>query len=144
MAERTVMLYDGRCGLCTTSRRLVRRLDWLGRIEYVDAQAADTVAARFPALDAAAILGAIHVITPAGRVFVGYEGVRALARELPLTMWLYPLLWLPGISWLGRRVYNGIAANRYRLNSLLGTPDPCEAGRCLVHPPDESGRGRGR
>ncbi len=135
MSERTVMLYDGRCGLCTTSRRLVQRLDWLGRIEYVDAQATADVLARFPALDPDAILGAIHVITPAGEVYVGYDGVRALARELPPTMWLYPLLLLPGVSWLGRRVYNGVAANRYRLNWLLGTPDPCEAGRCPVHPP---------
>ncbi|MBN2469417.1 MAG: DUF393 domain-containing protein [Anaerolineae bacterium] len=141
MPDRIVMLYDGHCGLCTSSQRLVRRLDWLGRIEYLDAQARDVVAARFPGLDPAAILGAIHVITPEGRVFVGYEGVRALTRALPPVMWLYPLLFLPGIRWLGPKVYNWIAANRYRFNWLLGTPDPCEAGRCPVHAPVSERKG---
>lgn len=133
--QRTVMIYDGACGLCTTSQRLAQRLDWLHRIEYLDAQTVEAVQARFPKLDADAILGAIHVITPDGQVHVGYAGVRALTRQLLPVLWLYPLLGLPGIRWLGSKVYNWVAANRYRLNWLLGTPDPCVEGRCAVHPP---------
>jgi predicted DCC family thiol-disulfide oxidoreductase YuxK len=128
---RTVMVYDGACGLCTSSMRVVRRLDWRQRIEYLDAQDWATVQRRYPTLDREAILGLIHVITPDGRILVGYPGVRALLRELPLLMVLYPLLFLPGITWLGPRVYDWIAARRYWFNRVFG--DPCTDGVCRVH-----------
>lgn len=135
MAQQTVMVYDGNCGLCTTSMRLVRWLDWLARIEYLDAQDWTRVAARYPQLDREAVLGLIHVVQRNGQIRVGYAGVRALVRDLPLLAWLYPLLYLPGVTWLGPRIYGWVAANRYRFNWLLGTPDPCQDGVCSTHVP---------
>ncbi len=136
---RTVMIYDGLCGLCISSMRAVRRLDWLKRIDYVDAQDWGRVVEQLSSLsvrlDQEAVLGLIHVVTPDERVHVGFAGVRALVRELPLLVWLYPLLGLPGVRWLGPRVYAWIAANRYRFNQLLGRPDPCRNGTCRVHRP---------
>jgi predicted DCC family thiol-disulfide oxidoreductase YuxK len=102
--------------------RLLRRLDWRHRLEYVDVQDWATVQTRFPALEREAALGQIHVIRPDGQVFTGYEGMRHLARCLPLVAWLYPLLFLPGIRWLGPRVYRWVAARRYQLNRLFGGP----------------------
>ncbi len=131
--SRTVVIYDGLCGLCTSSVRTLRRLDWLGRLEYLDAQEWEAVHARYPQLDAGAVLGAIHVIPPDGRVLVGYAGVRHLVRHLPLVAWLYPLLFLPGITWLGPRVYRWVASHRHLFNRIFGFPPVCEGGTCRVH-----------
>lgn len=129
----TTVIYDGACGLCTSSVRLLRRLDWLGRLTYLDAQDWPTVHARYPQLDAQAVLGAIHVVTSDGRVLVGYAGVRHLLRFLPLLVWLYPVLFVPGITWVGPRVYDWVAAHRYWFNRFFGFPAACDGGTCRVH-----------
>lgn len=141
VARQTVMIYDGQCGLCMASMRLVRRLDWFGKIEYLDARRWDVIAARYPQLAREAVLGLIHVVRQDGQIEMGYAGVRALVRDLPVLMWLYPLLYLPGITWLGPRVYGWVAANRLRLNWLLGAPAPCDDGVCSVHAPPQSSDG---
>jgi predicted DCC family thiol-disulfide oxidoreductase YuxK len=135
---KTVVVYDGLCGLCTQSVWLIKRLDWLRRLEYLDAQDWPTVHARFPQLDQDAILGQIHMVTPDGRIYVGYEGMRRIIRYFPLVFWLYPLLFLPGITWLGPKVYQWIAAHRYQISRRLGHPVSCENGTCKIHRPAQA------
>ncbi len=131
---RTVMIYDGQCGLCLFSMKWVSRLDWLNRIELLDAQGWAAVHERFPALGRTEILGLIHVIAVDGQILRGYEGIRYLSRQLPLAAWAYIALHLPGISWIGPRVYGWVAANRHRFGFLW--PDPCKDGRCQLPVPD--------
>jgi hypothetical protein len=33
--------------------------------------------------------------------------------KLPATCWLVPLIWLPGVAWVGERVYRRIAAQKF-------------------------------
>jgi len=129
----TVMLYDGFCALCMQSLRMIRPLDWRGAIEYLNLQEWDNVSQRFPQLEYEQLMGAVHVVRPDGAVLAGYKGVRELLRQLPLTMWLYPILLLPGVSWLGDKVYNWIAAHRYQFNRIFGGPTECVDGTCKVH-----------
>ena len=129
----TVVLYDGLCALCRQSVRWIKRLDWRQAIAYMDLQDWTTVHARYPQLDRDAISGAMHVVTADGAVYVGYAGVRQIIRVLPLVFWLYPLLYLPGLNWLGPKVYRWIAAHRYQLNRVAGGPTDCENGACTLH-----------
>lgn len=124
-------LYDGNCLLCINTARVIRRLDWRGRIELSDVQDWSAVSARFPHLNREATLGAIHIITPQGTTLVGYEGMRHLAMQLPLTMWAAPLMYLPPIAWLGRRIYAWIARRRYAINRLFGR-NICADGTCKM------------
>ncbi len=119
---RTAVLYDGMCVVCVNSVRLWRRLDWRRQLEFIDVQNWDQVQERFPQVGRSAALGAIHVITPEGALFTGYEGVRHMVQYAPLLAWLSPALHLPPITWLGRRVYAWIARRRYAINRLLGRP----------------------
>lgn len=114
-------IYDGRCVICNTTRRLVRAFDWLRRVEFLDLHRQDEVTRRFPEIDHEAAMGAIHVVDASGRVFAGFAGTRRMLRELPLLLPLWLLLYLPGVgSWLGPRLYGFIARNRYAINRLLG------------------------
>jgi predicted DCC family thiol-disulfide oxidoreductase YuxK len=121
----TTLLYDGRCVLCVNTVRWLRRLDWRRRLAYVDVQDTDFLRANYPAIAQTQALSEIHVVLPSQRILRGYFGMRHVIRHLPLLMWLYPLLYLPGITWLGPRIYALVAKNRYRWFGYY-----CEDGVC--------------
>ena len=98
---KTVILYDSLCALCNQSVRIVKRLDWLHRFIYSDIQDWESVHARHPQLDREATLSAMHIVRPDGKIYAGYEAIRQISRELPLFFWVYPLLYLPGVTWIG-------------------------------------------
>lgn len=134
-------IYDGRCVICNTTRRVVTVLDWFGQIEFLDLHRQETVAERYPFIDHEQAMGEIHVVDARARVFAGFAGTRRMLRSLPLGWPLYVLLRLPIIGgWLGPRVYRFIAHNRYRINRLLGVdlaaeeaaPGDCDEGVCKV------------
>src|SRR5579859_7857910 len=128
------VLYDGRCGLCQQSIRLIRRLDRRHMVSYWDVQDRAMVLERFPALASRDLLGQIHVVAPDGSVRVGYDGMREIARVLPLPIrWITPILGLPLIAPLGRHVYRWIAAHRYQFNRFFGVTIDCTGEVCSYH-----------
>lgn len=114
-------IYDGRCVICNTTRRIVTALDWFKRVEWLDLHQRAEVERRFPAVDFAASMGEIHVVDGWQRVYPGFYGTRRMLRELPLGLPLWALLHVPGVGdWLGPRLYRFIARHRYAINRLLG------------------------
>jgi predicted DCC family thiol-disulfide oxidoreductase YuxK len=114
-------VYDGQCVICNTTRRVVKALDWLNRVEFLDLHRRSEVETRFPMLEYERSMGEIHVIDEDGRVFAGFEGTRRMLRALPLGLPIYAVLRLPIVgSWLGPRLYRFIAKHRYKINRLLG------------------------
>ncbi|MBI3322482.1 MAG: DUF393 domain-containing protein [Candidatus Omnitrophica bacterium] len=108
------VLYDGECGLCRRSMELLRRLDWLGRVEPIDLSDWPAIRKRFPGLDQEACKREMHLVTPGGKVAVGFYAYRVLARVLPLGWLALPFLYIPGVPWIGRKVYASVAAGRHR------------------------------
>jgi predicted DCC family thiol-disulfide oxidoreductase YuxK len=129
----TVVLYDGLCELCNQSVRLIKRLDWRHAIAYSDVQDWANIHLRYPQINRTAAIGAMHVVRPDGNIYAGYPGVRQIIQQLPLVSWMYPMLFLPGVTWLGPKVYGWIASHRYQLNRYLGGPTFCESGTCQLH-----------
>ncbi|MCB9438173.1 MAG: DUF393 domain-containing protein [Anaerolineales bacterium] len=125
------VLYDGQCVLCQQSLKVLQALDWRKRLNPMDAQNQEQVMARYPHLEYEALMGAMHVVTPVGDTLIGFFAVRYLARFLPLLWLLLPLLYLPGMNWLGPRVYAWVARRRYTINRLAGRP-VCEDGYCKI------------
>ncbi len=128
----TTVLYDGYCVLCRQTKRVVQAMDWLGRVEFLDVHRWNEVEKRYPGLEFETAMGQIHVTLPDGQLVGGFEGMRLLLRELPLGFPLWLLLQLPGMNWLGPRVYRFIARHRYRINRFFGV-EICEDGTCKVH-----------
>ncbi len=124
--RRHAFVYDGSCGLCGKTVAVLRRLDLGGRLEYYDAFAGwPRVQADFPSLVQDDCLRTMHVVTDRGRVETGFDAYRAIAWSLPLAWPIAPLLWVPGVPWLGRRVYATVAARRHR----SGCPVPAGTAR---------------
>ncbi len=115
--RRPILLYDGDCGFCTQSARLVER--WIPTTAAVEPwQFADLAAIGTTATQAQ---DEVLWFAGDGR---SYGGAQAIARLLQDAggAWaiLGALIRVPPIRWIAHVVYRVVAANRYRLPG--GTP----------------------
>jgi predicted DCC family thiol-disulfide oxidoreductase YuxK len=107
---RDTCYYDGLCGMCRRTTRLLRAVDLFHRLEFVDLTAVPPES--LPVAPEAAMAG-MPMRTRAGRTLLGFPAVRRALSQTALAPagWL---LYLPGVSHLGRIVYKRIAASRRR------------------------------
>jgi predicted DCC family thiol-disulfide oxidoreductase YuxK len=111
-SERPVILYDGACAFCTR---------WIARCRKVFGESIDYLPSaegreRFPEIPAEHLDGAMQLVELDGQVYSGADAVaKALARKPGhgWVIWLYAHL--PGLAWLARKMYAGVARNRRRL-----------------------------
>ena len=123
---KAVVLFDGDCRFCQKSVAVLRRLDWGRALHFQSARETDRLPPSAVPLDQHAMLKEMHLVTPdRQRAFAGFSAFRWLAWRLPLTLPLAPLAYLPGVPWLGNRVYLWVAKNRFDLV-------PCDGGACRV------------
>jgi len=109
------ILYDGSCGVCTSTIPVLRRLDLLHRLRLVDVTREwDLISARFPTLTRERCLADIHAVTSDGSIHTGFDAYVALARVLPLGWIAVPTLHLAAVQRLGRRLYRRVADHRIR------------------------------
>jgi predicted DCC family thiol-disulfide oxidoreductase YuxK len=117
---RPVLVFDGDCGFCTTSARVLQRL--------VDRGGADFAVAPWQELDLAALgltardcATAVQWVDGSGAARAGHHAIAAALRSgRPGWRPAGVLLTVPGISWLAARVYTWVADHRYALPG--GTP----------------------
>lgn len=105
------LYFDGQCGLCRRSIRIIRALDWLRRLRFVDSNSLSDDELPVQRDDA---LAGIPMLTRDGRTLVGFPAVRRALLQTPLGAIPALLLCVPGGSHVGRWGYNRIAANRKR------------------------------
>jgi len=121
-----VVLFDGSCRFCQFGVKMVQRLDWLKRLRYQDMHDQAAWPPSEVPLDPAKMMEEMHLVTPdRKRLFAGFTAFRWMAGRLPLTWLLTPFLYLPGVRWIGQKMYMWIARNRYNLV-------PCKDGVCQI------------
>ena len=114
MKQRATVLFDGACVFCTTVVRALRALDWLGRLDFADANDPAMLAACSIPRERA--LARMHLVTRKDATpKEGFHAFRWIAGRTPLLWISWPLLWLPGMGKLGQRVYDAIARSRFLL-----------------------------
>jgi predicted DCC family thiol-disulfide oxidoreductase YuxK len=128
------LLYDGACPRCRASMAFITAGDPDHLIDPVDLTAVDVTKVH-PSLTKDACMKSMHLVRADGRVESGYDAVMTIMGWTPL-FWPASLVRLvPGVSSVGRRVYNRIAASRPR-------DAVCNDDVCGLHPspPAPSGR----
>lgn len=102
------VLYDGDCGLCQRSARILKRLDVLGQLAWVDFRTTpvDVDLSRLEQ-EMAAILR--------GRTYFGFSAYRAMAWRIPVMWPALPILYLPGMKAVGDTAYGWIARRRHHV-----------------------------
>lgn len=122
---RDTLYFDGACGLCVRSTRVLRALDWFGRLEFQDQNALSDEA--LPVARDAALRG-IPMRTRDGRTLVGYPAMRRALLQTVLGCVPALVMYVPGVSHVGQRVYARVAASRARgVSCGVGTPRPPSA-----------------
>jgi len=123
---KAVMLYDGKCPLCLRGVRILKALDWLKQLHFQDCRDTANLPPCAEPLELHRMLEEMHLVTPDRKhALPGYKAFRWMAWRLPVAVWIAPLLYLPGVPWLGNKVYLWIARNRYNLV-------PCKDGVCTL------------
>jgi predicted DCC family thiol-disulfide oxidoreductase YuxK len=112
-APRYSVIVDGGCGLCLRTAAVIRACDVLHRVDILDMfREWPAIETRFPGLDHEACIASMHVLTSDGRRADGFDGYRLLCRALPLGWLFLPVLFVPGVPYIGRRIYAAVAARR--------------------------------
>jgi predicted DCC family thiol-disulfide oxidoreductase YuxK len=114
--DKLIWIYDGDCGFC---KRWVHRIlsrDQENRIEAIPCQSREREQ-RFPLISKDACLGAMIVVLPDGKFFMGADGAPFLMKSLPFWKYLAWVFRAPGVIFIARIVYRWVAKNRYRFGS---------------------------
>jgi predicted DCC family thiol-disulfide oxidoreductase YuxK len=123
---RGIVLFDGECPFCRKSIRILQSLDWFGRLHYQNCRDTANLPPCAEPLIPAKLIEEMHVVDPGrGRARAGFRGVRWALWRLPLGMLAAPWLYVPGVPWLGDRIYKWVAKNRFKLV-------PCDDTGCRV------------
>ena len=130
------VLYDGACPRCRASMAFITAGDPDHVIEPIDLTSVD-VATIHPSLSREDCLKSMHLVHRSGKIEEGYSAVMRLLAWTPLTKPLALVRFVPGVSLVGRRVYNKIASTRPR-------DVPCTDEVCGIHPPAGPGSGEAR
>lgn len=116
--SKDTLYFDGHCGLCQRSARVLRALDWLDRLAFEDMTRIPERDLPVP-IDAA--MRGIPMRTRDGRALVGFPALRRALLQTPLGCVPALLLCIPGLSHAGRAVYDRIALNRARRGCAIGS-----------------------
>jgi len=110
------VLYDGDCGICQTTVRVLARLDRHDRLSLMPLQTAATNAT--PTLDE--LLDSLHAVDEQGRWWVGADAVVEIARRVAVLAPVSLVARSPYAMVVLDIGYRWIARNRRRLSRLLG------------------------
>ena len=124
--NKAIVLFDGGCLFCQKSIQLLKLLDWFDRLHFQNARETEQLPEAAVPLDPQRLLEEMHLLTPDRQhAYPGFQAFRWMAWRLPLTMLFAPLMYLPGVLWLGNKMYLWVARNRMNLI-------PCVEGVCSL------------
>jgi predicted DCC family thiol-disulfide oxidoreductase YuxK len=115
--DRLTVLYDGTCGVCRLTVRMLRVLDWRQRLDIMPLQ-------RFVAADPGdptrrRLLHALHVRDGNGRWYRAGDAMLRIASRVPVLVPLSILGRLPGMHGPVESAYRLVADNRHVISRVL-------------------------
>lgn len=106
------IIYDGQCAFCIRLVYIIKKLDSFGALDFYDSHDEGIMKDKFPMVKPEEAEEAMLAVTKEGRVFKGFYAFRRLAWRTPWLWALAALLYLPGSSYFGTRLYAWVARNR--------------------------------
>jgi predicted DCC family thiol-disulfide oxidoreductase YuxK len=116
MNGQLTVLYDGDCGICSHTARLLVRIDSRRRLQLVALQTA-TVPGMPPRND---LMRELHAVDRGGYWFVGASAAVEIARRVPLLWPITLVARFPLAMPILDALYRAVADNRHSLSRALG------------------------
>ncbi len=110
--HRVTFYYDGECPLCARTKIVLEHFDVLGFICFKTVQSSyqlDTAISNIP-MDK--LLDDIHAVDSRGRIYKGFDTYKAVCRANVLLWPFYAFMLIPGVSFLGHKIYFLVSRNR--------------------------------
>ena len=123
IGKRVNIIYDGNCGFCVRSLKILSALDVRGLLRFHKSQNAETFA-QFPGLRGADVADAMYAVAGDELPQRGFFAFRRVLWSSPLMWPLLLLFYLPGASFAGTRIYAWVARNRESFG--------CESNSCAL------------
>jgi hypothetical protein len=98
--KRHVVIFDSKCGFCRASVHFFKKLDWLGKLEFVSLTDPRALAIA-PGVTKEDFEKAVYCVSNDGKITSAARCFRFIAIRVPL---LFPLglsLWFPGMNDMG-------------------------------------------
>jgi len=112
-----VLIYDAECPVCRDATDWVRRnASAPDAFEFLPCRSVEA-RNRFPHIEEAACMQAVHLVLPDGTVLTGEQALPEVLRRLPGYRRAAALFRLPGARFLSRAIYRRFAAHRYALSA---------------------------
>jgi predicted DCC family thiol-disulfide oxidoreductase YuxK len=122
-----LVAYDGNCVFCIRVVGLAHRLDIFRRFDFIDFRDPQQLTS-CPDLDPARAEQKMQLKLRSHWI-EGFQAFRFMTTRMPLLWCLFVFISLPGMNWLGERIYAWVSSHRYLI--LGGT---CETALCLSKP----------
>jgi predicted DCC family thiol-disulfide oxidoreductase YuxK len=117
-SDRAILIYDGECPVCGKAVEWVTERALPDAFEFLSCHS-ETLPGRFPAIDKAACLQAMHLVLSDGTVLAGERAIPEILRRLRGYRWATALFRLPGAGMFSRVFYRWFATNRFHISKAL-------------------------
>jgi len=111
MANKPIIVYDNRCLFCINIKNKVDKLDKNKRLKWVGIDDFDCKKYKLKKKD---LLEEMYLIADE-KIYKGYYSWKQIAKRIPLLFPLYILSFIPGVDFIGDKVYEFISKHRYNL-----------------------------
>ena len=116
--RRRTVIYDSDCGICLWTCRVLKRLDPFERLTFIGNHESDKIPS---GIDSETVSTTVVVVDPAtSSVHVEERAVYEAVKVLPFGVLAVAWLRVPGLSWLGKKLYRAIASRRLRVSAWFG------------------------
>lgn len=115
--ERAVLIYDGECPVCTKAVEWAKERSLPEAFEYLSCHS-ESLPERFPSIDKAACLRAMHLVLPDGTVLAGERAIPEILLRMRGYRWAAAFFRLPGAGGFSRVFYRWFAKRRYHLSKI--------------------------
>ena len=123
VAQKIIVVWDGNCSFCEKSVNIASKLDWFGKIDFISSNDREKVL-EIKGWDGNIDKGLWAQGIGSNENYIGFDGFRRMAWVMPLFWFILPILYLPLIPTLGRKIYGWIANNRYKFG--------CNSNQCTL------------
>ncbi|MGB7085867.1 MAG: DCC1-like thiol-disulfide oxidoreductase family protein [Phormidesmis sp.] len=112
-SHKAEIFYDGLCPLCIRSMTVLCYFDWFGRLVYRDLEVDwPVLSQRHPEITLEDCRAQMHLLQPDGSVEKGFFAFREIIKYVPPLWPLLLVMYLPGASVIGPKLYGVVAAKR--------------------------------
>ncbi len=111
MANKPIIAYDNTCEFCTSAKLDIEKIDKKKKLKWVGISNFNYKKYKLKKND---LLKEMHLIDNA-KIFKGYYAWKQIAKNIPFMYPLYFISLIPGVDFIGDKIYKLIAKHRNKL-----------------------------